>query len=171
MRPVVVSPRLRIRSLFVGRSLTMGDIMHYRTPPALQVAERGDDRMAAAVRVTGLDHIVLLTPDVERSLAFYTGVLGIPGERVEEWRRGEVFFPSFRIDATTVVDVMVGERTGVNVDHLCLVVEPLDFEELAASGILRVATGPVPRWGAQGIATSLYVLDPDDNTVELRYYP
>ena len=122
------------------------------------------------VRVVGLDHIVLLSPDVERSLAFYTGVLGLPGERVDEWRRGEVPFPSFRVDATTVVDIMLGERTGSNVDHLCLVIEPTDLEGLATSGRLSVLAGPAPRWGAQGMATSLYVADPDGNTVELRHY-
>ncbi len=39
-------------------------------------------------RVLGLDHIVLKSPDVERSLAFYQDVLGLQGDRVEEWRRG-----------------------------------------------------------------------------------
>ena len=49
--------------------------------------------MAPAVKVTGLDHIVLATPDIERSLRWYTEVLGLRGERVEEWRAGDAFFP------------------------------------------------------------------------------
>jgi catechol 2,3-dioxygenase-like lactoylglutathione lyase family enzyme len=40
------------------------------------------------VQVTGFDHLVLAVADVERSLAWYTGVLGLAGERVAEWRRG-----------------------------------------------------------------------------------
>ena len=42
-----------------------------------------------AVKVTGLDHIVLTCADVERSLAWYIECLGLSGERVDEWRRGE----------------------------------------------------------------------------------
>lgn len=123
-----------------------------------------------AVRVTGLDHLVLSVEDVERSVAFYVGVLGLAPERLDEWRRGEVFFPSVRIDATTIIDLLHRHPTGTNVDHLCLVVEAIDLEALKASGRVDVVDGPDQRWGAQGVATSLYVRDPDGNVVELRHY-
>ena len=51
------------------------------------------------VRAVGFDHLVLRSPDVERSLHFYVDDLGLQPERVEEWRRGEVLFPSVRVDA------------------------------------------------------------------------
>ena len=123
-------------------------------------------------RVTGFDHIVLRVADVERSLAFYCDELGLTPERVEEWRRGEAPFASVRADATTLIDlVAVPERgTDSNMDHFCLVVEPVDLDALKAGGRFTVVDGPGTRWGAQGWATSLYVLDPDGNTVELRYY-
>jgi catechol 2,3-dioxygenase-like lactoylglutathione lyase family enzyme len=124
----------------------------------------------AVVRITGLDHIVLRCADVERSLAWYTDVLGLPGERVDEWRRGETFFPSVRIDAGTIIDLFPASPEGTNVDHFCVVVEPVDFDTLKASGTFDVVDGPATRWGAQGNATSLYVRDPDGNVVELRYY-
>jgi catechol 2,3-dioxygenase-like lactoylglutathione lyase family enzyme len=38
------------------------------------------------------------------------------------------------------------------------------------SGRFEVLDGPATRYGAQGDGTSLYVRDPDGNTVELRYY-
>lgn len=129
------------------------------------------------VQVTGLDHVVLLVEDTERSLAWYCGVLGLAGERVDEWREGKVFFPSVRIDATTVIDILPrapgaqrAPESDRNVDHLCLVISPVDMDALAASGAFTVVSGPGPRWGAQGDATSLYVLDPDGNVVELRHY-
>jgi catechol 2,3-dioxygenase-like lactoylglutathione lyase family enzyme len=112
---------------------------------------------------------VLNVADVERSLAWYTDDLGLDGERVEEWRQGEAPFPSVRIDATTVIDLLSTDRSGENVNHLCLVVENA-IEELAASGRFEVLEGPVERWGAQGLATSMYVYDPDQNLVELRNY-
>ena len=124
-------------------------------------------------RVSGFDHLVLVVADVERTLSWYIDVLGVPGERVEEWRRGEVLFPSLRLSPTALIDVVPGDRTGAgrgNVDHFCLVVDD-DPAALAASGRFDVVEGPVTRWGAQGDATSLYVRDPDGNVVELRRYP
>jgi len=121
-----------------------------------------------AVRVTGFDHIVLRVADVEKSLAFYCDELGLTPERVDEWRRGEVLFPSVRIDTTTVVDLFAAERDGQNLDHFCLVIEPTDLDALAARfpGAVR-ADG---LFGAQGFASSVYLQDPDGNTIELRSY-
>ena len=127
------------------------------------------------VRVVGLDHIVLKVADVERSLAWYQGRLGLAGERVDEWRRGEVPFPSVRIDARTIIDLLSGAPTGTNVDHLCFVVDAADepdLDTLAGSGEFDVVgDGPIDGlFGAQGYARSLYVRDPDGTVVELRSY-
>jgi len=124
------------------------------------------------VQVIGLDHLVLLTSDVERSLEWWTGPLGLAGERVEEWRRGEVPFPSVRIDEGTILDLFQGERTGRNVDHVCVVVDPgTDLDALVAGGTFEVDRGPVQVFGARGMGRSVYVRDPDANLVELRTYP
>lgn len=123
--------------------------------------------------VIGFDHLVLLVADTERSVAWYRDVLGMPIERLEEWRRKEVFFPSVRIGPTALIDIIPrgdGDRpTRGNVDHFCLVVDD-DVHALAASGAFEIVDGPDTRWGAQGDATSLYVKDPDGNVVELRRY-
>jgi len=126
--------------------------------------------MADELRVTGLDHVVLDVADVERSLAFYCGELGLAPERVEQWRRGEILFPSVRVDEHTIIDLLAAPRTGENADHLCLVVEPVDFDAVKSSGRFEVVDGPATRFGARGDGTSLYVKDPDGNTVELRHY-
>ncbi len=123
------------------------------------------------MRVVELDHVVLNVADVERSLAFYTGPLGLEPVRVDEWRAGKVPFPSVRINDRTIIDLMSKPRGESNVDHICLVVEPLDWQEVIDSGVFTVLDGPVGRWGARGAAQSVYVADPDGNTVELRWYP
>ena len=124
-----------------------------------------------AVRVTGMDHVVLMVADVERSVAWYRDVLGLPVERLDEWRRQEVLFPSLRLDATTLIDLFPAEPDGRNVDHIALTVEDVDLAELAASGTFDVVAGPADLFGARGQGTGLYVRDPDGHVVELRTYP
>jgi catechol 2,3-dioxygenase-like lactoylglutathione lyase family enzyme len=133
------------------------------------------------MRVVDFDHLVLNVADVERSLAFYTGPLGLAAERVDDWRAGKFPFPSVRINERTILD-LVGKPHGgsterslrgeqSNVDHFCLVVEPLDWQEVIDAGTFTVLEGPVGRSGARGDATSIYVADPDGNSIELRWYP
>jgi catechol 2,3-dioxygenase-like lactoylglutathione lyase family enzyme len=122
------------------------------------------------VRVTGLDHVVLLCRDVEASLAYYSGVLGLEDLDVERWRRGEAPFPSVRVSADTIIDLMPGEPDGRNADHICLVIEPTDLHELAERAELNPVKGPVQRSGAHGLGWSLYVVDPDLHLIELKHY-
>jgi catechol 2,3-dioxygenase-like lactoylglutathione lyase family enzyme len=123
------------------------------------------------LKVRGFDHLVLVVADVERSLAWYTDVLGLAGVRVAEWRAGEAPFPSVRVDEGTIIDLIRGPRSGAgNVDHFCLVVEPADLAAVRDSGRFEVVDGPGRRYGARGDGTSLYVKDPDGNTIELRHY-
>jgi catechol 2,3-dioxygenase-like lactoylglutathione lyase family enzyme len=122
------------------------------------------------VRVEGLDHVVLVVADVERSVAWYRDRLGLEVLRLDEWKDGKVPFPSVRVNEGTIIDILAGARSGTNVDHLCLVLAPTDLAELAGSNEFDVVEGPVPRWGARGEGTSVYVRDPDGNLVELRHY-
>ncbi|MDT0428213.1 VOC family protein [Streptomyces salyersiae] len=91
-------------------------------------------------RVKDFDHLVLNVYDVERALEFHCGPLGLEPVRVDQWRAGEVPFPS-------------------------------DWQEVVASGVFTVLEGPADRFGARGEARSVYVQDPDGNTVELRCHP
>jgi catechol 2,3-dioxygenase-like lactoylglutathione lyase family enzyme len=120
--------------------------------------------------VTALDHLVLRCADVEATLRWYIDVLGLQPVRVQEWRRGEVPFPSVRVDPGTIIDLVHGPVVDGRLDHICLVVEPIDLDALAASGEFDVVEGPATRYGARGNGTSLYVRDPDGTVVELRHY-
>ncbi len=122
------------------------------------------------MRVTGLDHVVVICSDVEASLAFYAGVLGLEAIDVQAWRDKKAFFPSVRIDDTTIIDLLHGEPDGRNTDHICLVIEPTDMHALAARTDLDVVEGPVQRGGARGVGWSVYVRDPDGNLLELKHY-
>jgi catechol 2,3-dioxygenase-like lactoylglutathione lyase family enzyme len=122
------------------------------------------------MRVHELDHIVLDVADVERSLAWYTDLLGLAPDRVDEWRAGLAPFPSVRINERCIIDLFAGSPTGENMNHVCLVVDPADVDAVAADERFDLLDGPVPRWGARGDGRSVYVRDPDGNTVELRSY-
>lgn len=118
-----------------------------------------------------LDHIVLRCVDVEATLNWYCNEVGLEPYRVDEWRSGEVGFPSARISADTVIDFLPDRPDAEsNLEHLCIVIEPLDLGVLASSGRFEVVDGPGVRSGARGDGTSLYVRDPDGTTVELRHY-
>ena len=131
------------------------------------------------VKITEMDHIVLRVKDVEESLRFYTEVLGMKSERVDQWRACEIRFPSARINADTIIDFFGADQEPIakegvkNQDHYCMVIEKTDMEDLKAKfeaiGV-DIQAGPGKRWGSHGDGTSLYIYDPDNNVVELRHY-
>ncbi|HTJ25345.1 MAG TPA: VOC family protein [Candidatus Limnocylindria bacterium] len=122
--------------------------------------------------------MVLNVRDVDRSLGFYAGGLGLAVERLAEFHRGEAPFPSVRVNGQTIIDLFPPALhaptapSGVNLHHLCLVVtETIDelraqLDEIGAP----IDEGPVRVFGARGIGTSYYTRDPDGNGVELRTY-
>lgn len=122
------------------------------------------------MKPVALDHVVLHVADARRSLDWYAQRIGLEPLRVDEWERGEVLFPSLRIDDSTIIDLLEGDRTGENMNHLCLVVEDVDLDGVATSGEFDAQGPPAVLWGARGDGRSVYVKDPDGNTVELRTY-
>lgn len=134
------------------------------------------------ITIIELDHIVLNVSDIDRALIFYTEVLGLKGERVDEFRAGKVSFPSVRITDTTIIDLFPNkdraidtgpEKTVKNLNHFCLVVGAESFSGIVdylAEHHVTVREGPVSRWGARGRATSVYFFDPDGNEIEIRCY-
>jgi catechol 2,3-dioxygenase-like lactoylglutathione lyase family enzyme len=130
------------------------------------------------MRLTGMDHIVLNVRDVERSLEFYTEVLGLSPERVESWRAGKNGFPSVRLNETTIIDlarVKDGQAPpsgSPNMNHFCLYTDDVMdscVAELKKHGIV-LESDPHPNWGARGEAMSIKFRDPDNNQVEIRSY-
>ena len=120
--------------------------------------------------IRNLDHVVLRVRDMEAALAFYTGVLGCREERRVE----EIGLVQLRAGAS-LIDLVPGdpEPSGANMDHFALRITP--FEEadirawLAEHGIGTEAA--LPRYGAEGTGPSIYIRDPDGNTVELKGPP
>ncbi len=133
-----------------------------------------------ALNLREIDHIVLRVIDLDRMLHFYVDVLGCTIER----RQDAIGLVQLRAGRSLVDLVPVSGklgrmggaapgREGHNVDHVCFRVEPFDAaaiaQHLAAYG---VAAGPVEsRYGAEGEGPSIYLDDPEGNTVELKGPP
>ena len=131
--------------------------------------------VVGVLRVYGFDHLVLRCADVETTLAWYVDRLGLAPVRLEEWRAGAAPFPSARVDAGTIIDFIAAPPGGPpddgRLDHMCLVVDENSVGQVVNDPSFEVVDGPGPRFGARGVATSVYVRDPDGLVVELRCYP
>lgn len=136
--------------------------------------------MPAPFGLHGIDHVVLRVADLDRSLDFYCRILGCAVERRQEalglvqLRAGRSLIDLVPLDGKLGLAGGAGPgKEGRNVDHFCLRVEPFDAAAIAAW--LRdhgLAPGEVAaRFGADGQGPSIYVTDPDGNTVELKGPP
>ena len=132
------------------------------------------------ISIREIDHIVLRVVDIDRMLDFYCDVLGCEVER----RVDEIGLIQLRAGRSLVdlvpVDSELGRQGGVapgsegrNLDHLCFRIE--DFDESALVAHLEkhdVQSGKVSsRYGAEGQGPSMYIEDPEGNTVELKGPP
>jgi glyoxylase I family protein len=136
--------------------------------------------MNGPFRLKQIDHVVLRIRNLEASLHFYSDVLGCPVDKVQEtiglWqvRAGSSLIDLVPIDG--VLGKIGGAAAGLeghNVDHFALQVTPWDEgairDHLGANGIAIVDSGQ--RYGAEGTGPSIYILDPDGTTVELKGPP
>jgi len=128
----------------------------------------------------GLDHIVLRVRDLEQSLRFYTNALdGSVERRIDALGLIQVRLGASLIDLVPV-ESPLGKLGGAapgkdarNLDHFALQITPFDESALRAHLLAHgVEPGDVGlRYGAEGNGPSMYVRDPDGNTVELKGPP
>jgi len=134
-----------------------------------------------------LDHVVFWTDDPLRAVDFYDRVVGLTPVRAEEFRAGTAPFPSVRISATTIIDLMArvaapvvdamagaGGSAGHPVNHVCLAMSEAEYTalhgRLEANGI-PISPVMEQSFGAQGLAPrAFYFRDLDGNVLEARYY-
>ncbi|MFO1412536.1 MAG: VOC family protein [Burkholderiales bacterium] len=132
------------------------------------------------IRIRGIDHVVLRVADLDRALAFWRDALGCPVER----RQDAIGLVQLRAGAHLVDLVPLSGKLGAaggrgpgaegrNVDHVCLRVDPWDEPALRAHlARCGIAAGETARRvGAEGDGPSIYITDPDGNTIELKGPP
>src|SRR6266446_5880857 len=135
--------------------------------------DRAEKSQTGAIRVAGLDHLVLRVADLDRAIQFYGEVLGCHVER----RLEEPKLVQLRAGTSMIDLVPAGSAPqpaeGRNLDHFAVRISAFDFPTLAAHLERHgVAVGEVKRrYGAEGYGSSLYITDPAGSVVELRGSP
>jgi glyoxylase I family protein len=129
--------------------------------------------MKSPLMVVELDHVVLRCRQQDRTLDFYSRVLGLKEER----RIGQLGLIQLRAGASMVDLVPTVEPrvdTGTNVDHFCLGIETDDLGSVISylrSNSVEILGEPAIRYSARGMGNSIYVRDPEGNIIELKQTP
>ena len=126
-----------------------------------------------AIAIDRIDHIVITAFDLERTIDFYTRVLGMKPITFAGGRRG-LAFGRQKINlhqSGREFEPKALKPTPGSMD-LCFITEtPLEevVAQLKAGGV-AIAEGPVAKTGALGPMMSVYFRDPDGNLIEVSNY-
>jgi catechol 2,3-dioxygenase-like lactoylglutathione lyase family enzyme len=120
--------------------------------------------------IKSVDHIVLTTRNLDKCLAFYTGVLGM---QLEHYGKGRIAlrFGDHKFNVHPPgFDAGIKARTPTpgSLDLCFLADRSLNevIAQLERHGI-HIEEGPVVRTGARFAIRSVYVRDPDENLIEI----
>lgn len=122
------------------------------------------------MKIERIDHLNLTVADIDRSVEFYKRVLGMKAESMGE-DRATLYFGQQKIhlDVAGGTMAMSGEKRMPA--HICFITET-PMSEVAAH--LETCGVPVrtqgPRAGAIGTIQSVYIDDPDQNSIEISSY-
>jgi catechol 2,3-dioxygenase-like lactoylglutathione lyase family enzyme len=126
-----------------------------------------------AISIDRIDHIVLTVFDLERTLAFYSKVLGMEPVTFAGGRRGLAFGrQKLNLHQAGREFEPKALKPAPGAIDLCFIsTTPLAevIESLKAHGV-AIIDGPVPKTGALGPMTSVYFRDPDGNLLEVSNY-
>lgn len=126
------------------------------------------------IAIDRIDHIVLTAFDVQRTIDFYSKVLGMEPITFAAGRRGLAFGrQKINLHQAGKEFEPKALKPVPGALDLCFITEtPLEevVAQLKAHGV-AIAEGPVPRTGALGAMMSVYFRDPDGNLIEVSNYP
>jgi catechol 2,3-dioxygenase-like lactoylglutathione lyase family enzyme len=122
------------------------------------------------MKIQRIDHLNLTVADIDRSIAFYERVLGMKSESMGEGRAALYFGQQkIHLDAAGGAMAMSGEKRMPA--HICFITEAPMAE---VSAHLQECDVPIrmqgPRAGAIGTIQSVYIDDPDHNSIEIACY-
>jgi catechol 2,3-dioxygenase-like lactoylglutathione lyase family enzyme len=122
------------------------------------------------MKMERIDHLNITVADIDRSVAFYKKVLGMKTETIAEGRAALLFGQQkIHLDAAGGPMAMTGDKRMPA--HICFVTETPVGEitaHLEECGVPVRMQGP--RAGAIGTIQSVYIDDPDGNSIEISTY-
>lgn len=121
------------------------------------------------MKIKSIDHIVIPVSDIDKSLHFYTKILGMEADTSNQ--RFAVKFGNQKINLHIgkAEFLPAAKHPTFGSTDICLLAEGNIEEiknEVASKGI-EIETGVVQRQGAQGTIQSIYFRDPDGNLIEV----
>ena len=126
------------------------------------------------IAIDRIDHLVLTVFDIERTLDFYSRVLGMEPVTFAGGRRGLAFGrQKLNLHQAGREFEPKALRPAPGAIDICFITEQsLDdvMAQLRAQGVV-IIQGPVDKTGALGPMKSVYFRDPDGNLIEVSRYP
>tara|TARA_B100000927_G_scaffold17884_1_gene13836 strand:+ start:69 stop:464 length:396 start_codon:yes stop_codon:yes gene_type:complete len=125
--------------------------------------------------ISSIDHIVLTSKDVDKTIEFYTKILGMTLELFpvanEQNKRLALKFGNQKInihDASSPFSPHAKNPTSGSID-ICFLshVDLTEWSKIFAANNITIENGPIRKTGATGSLMSLYVRDPDGNLIEI----
>jgi catechol 2,3-dioxygenase-like lactoylglutathione lyase family enzyme len=121
------------------------------------------------MKIDRIDHLNITVADIDRSLEFYQRVLGMRTERMGEGRAALLFGQQkIHLDLAGATAMAGDKRMPA---HICFVTDtpiPEVTAHLEGCGVPVRMQGP--RAGAIGTIQSVYIDDPDGNSIEISNY-
>jgi catechol 2,3-dioxygenase-like lactoylglutathione lyase family enzyme len=128
------------------------------------------------MKIERIDHLNLTVADIDRSVEFYRRVLGMKTESIGEGRAA-LYFGQQKIhldaakgsNASGGATAMSGEKRMPA--HICFITEaPIGEVKAHLEGCGIPVRMEGPRAGAIGTIQSVYIDDPDQNSIEISSY-
>jgi len=125
------------------------------------------------VRIERFDHIVLTVKDIDKTVRFYTEVLGMKmitfgenrkaltfgNQKINLHEKGKEFEPKAKVPTCGSADICFISNTRIETIK----------NEVEAKGI-EIIKGIISRTGAIGKIRSIYLRDPNENLIEISNY-
>ncbi|XOB62215.1 VOC family protein [Campylobacterota bacterium DY0563] len=124
-------------------------------------------------KIKSLDHLVLTVKDIDKTVEFYTNILGMEKEIFKETRVA-LKFGHQKINLHQLGNEFEPKAQNVKEgsSDLCFITETSveEFKKHIEDNKIEVIEGPVKRTGAMGEINSIYLRDPDGNLIEVSNY-
>ena len=114
--------------------------------------------------VVGIEEIFLKVKDMEKALAFYRGILGIPLDKQDGER---TYLQMERGHLVLQIENHTGRHQGGGPLHFAMTVSEEEFDEILGKfeGDRYFTRGP---YGEKGWGRSLFMIDPDGKEAEIN---